>query len=565
MTVDELGQRTKAKHSQYASMSDSEVGARVLAKYPAYRSQIGKSSQPNNAGLQSFADSISGAMSFINNPGGEQASGGANLMQPQGDSLFNRAAGGVAEYLGGKGVNPYMAAIPATAISMANPMNWISPNFKGSTVMKPRVSPSRASAVSAAEELNIPLSRAEQTGSSALSGVETLLEKTPTGTVPINKFREGQMVAKQAALEKAMKEMGTTETPFTVGMKAKEGLGQETASARNLRNTLYEKIPQDVRVPLQKSISVADEIIQEQAKYLPTTRNADVIALAKDVQNASIPPQRPNVETSPTVLGSSGESQFRAGPIRPESAIEPNYPMLSRLRSVLADKIKQNTITQADGTSTMTQSGRDFMRLKSALDSDIESFASSASSPLESMISKEFKDTYRQANAFGKSFAETYQNPDIKRLTFADPEKVVSSIFKKNSESEIRNFRAGVGEEAFSFAKKRFTQDLLESKNIKNELSKYEPETLKSIYGPSELEKIQKLGDTFDLLKSAEKTAGNPSGTGRQILGGSSYGAAAYALLSGNPLAAASIIGLPYISAKALTSKVATREFQFQE
>lgn len=43
MTVDELGQRTKAKHSEYGQFSDSEVGARVLSKYPEYRSQIGQS------------------------------------------------------------------------------------------------------------------------------------------------------------------------------------------------------------------------------------------------------------------------------------------------------------------------------------------------------------------------------------------------------------------------------------------------------------------------------------------------------------------------------------------
>lgn len=40
MTYAELGQRTKAKYPQYASLSDEEVGQRVAQKYPQYQSQI---------------------------------------------------------------------------------------------------------------------------------------------------------------------------------------------------------------------------------------------------------------------------------------------------------------------------------------------------------------------------------------------------------------------------------------------------------------------------------------------------------------------------------------------
>lgn len=42
MTIQELGQKTKAKYPQYQKYSDEEVGKKVLAKYPVYQAQITK-------------------------------------------------------------------------------------------------------------------------------------------------------------------------------------------------------------------------------------------------------------------------------------------------------------------------------------------------------------------------------------------------------------------------------------------------------------------------------------------------------------------------------------------
>lgn len=53
-TIEELGQKTKAKYPEYASMSDLEVGQRVLAKYPEYQSVITPSDK--RSGAQKVAD-----------------------------------------------------------------------------------------------------------------------------------------------------------------------------------------------------------------------------------------------------------------------------------------------------------------------------------------------------------------------------------------------------------------------------------------------------------------------------------------------------------------------------
>lgn len=109
---------------------DGATPDQILAHAPSLipsQSASMPQAQPSNTGLQDVADTISKGLNFINNPGGGPPPG-TNLMQPQGDSLFQKGAGNVAEYLGGKNLpgNPYTAAAIATPIAMGNPENWLS-------------------------------------------------------------------------------------------------------------------------------------------------------------------------------------------------------------------------------------------------------------------------------------------------------------------------------------------------------------------------------------------------------------------------------------------------------
>ena len=466
------------------------------------------------------------------------------------------------------------------AISSALPfLVGPSTSVESSRILAPAASAGREAGVAAADELGIPLSRADVSGSPVTSGIESVLEKTPLGVKPIDALRAQQQAAKQAALQKVSSEMGTQEAPHTIGMKAKEGYASEMDQARNLRDTLYSQIPQDTYIPLKNSVNTADQIIQEQSQYLPTTRNGDVVALAKDIQNAErgissgegvtggpeikgitteIPGRAITETKESSLLSPSGQpltfqTQRNIPPktdygsyqsFSPEQQFspKPNYPLLARLRSVLGDKIQQNTITQADGSSTLTQAGRDFVRLKASLDLDINEFAN--------VDQTGFGGAYKYATSYAKDFAGAYQNPDIKRVLLTDPEKIVPSIFRPNNATEILRFRAGVGEGPFQLAKKQFTQQLLDSPNLGKALGKYQ-DILDTVYTPTEQGKLGQLSDAFDILQGAEKRAGNPSGTGRQMIGASEWTAAGYALKSGRPDIALSIIGLPYLASKA--------------
>lgn len=96
------------------------------------------STNPNdmNAGLNRTADLITAGLNRVNNLGRAEPilPPGTNLMQPQGDQLFSKAGGNVAEYLGSKfPTHPYAAAAVGTAVSMANPQNWLTPGMEGRT------------------------------------------------------------------------------------------------------------------------------------------------------------------------------------------------------------------------------------------------------------------------------------------------------------------------------------------------------------------------------------------------------------------------------------------------
>jgi hypothetical protein len=76
--------------------------------------------------LQGIASGISNGMSYVDNPGKLFGVNPpvANQMAPQGDQLFNNAGETASEYIRQKGY-PNLGAGVGTAISMANPENWI--------------------------------------------------------------------------------------------------------------------------------------------------------------------------------------------------------------------------------------------------------------------------------------------------------------------------------------------------------------------------------------------------------------------------------------------------------
>lgn len=571
---------------------------------------------PQGTTLNRIAGKISSAMQFINNPSGQDMSN-VNLMEPQGQNLFNRAGEATAEYLGGKNLlgNPYTAAAVGTGVSMLNPQNWMAPPAEGAlnkTFLKPVVPAGRQAAVQAAREASVPLTRAEMTGGKFITGLENITEKTPLGSGPMGETRGMSDAAMEAYKARLQGQMGTAKENFDVGYQAKPAVEARGAAMNKTRGEKFEAVPTDPHIPLNESIDVADQILQEQSQYLPTTRNGDVIAIAKDVQNAhrgisagegvtggpdaygytyktpdeTIPGKNvvtehqaepsPNVSYSRNDAGElianentpahytveatpgktiPGKDVFAAGyKVGPEAKFQPksNYQLLKRLRETLDGK------AQVARDSGNFSAERDYLRLKSSVDKDINTY-------VETSGDQAFSSSYKQANAFSGAYKQLFKGDLAAKIESAPPEKILGMVFQKNNETAIKQFRALVGDEAFQQVKRKWVNDLLESPNVSQSLSekKIDPGTLNAILTKPEQEAVSKYG----LVQGLRKTVGSLQGTqgsARMTAHALSYGAILDALGAAGrghfaeaAAAGTAFLG-PYPLAKALTSRAAT-------
>ena len=465
---------------------------------------------------------------------------------------INEAAGGLAgpvtEAIATKYPNlptavPVAAGIGASIFG--NPMTYVDPGVIGSgRVAKPVAPAGRQVAVSAAERIGMPMRRGEITGSKFSTGLSNFMEKTVLGSGPEDAFTARQYGALGAEKARLQGKLGNMADTYAVGQQAQRGVGKREAAMASQKNAMFEAIPENVNIPLNKARSVADTIIQEQSQYLPTTRNSDIIAIAKDVQSAE-------TSSGKGVIG--GPDKFgETISVSPEKTFEQkhNYQQLKRLREVVGGKAQD-----AKNAGKFAEA-RDYQRLKHAIDEDIDAYVGGQTSPLGSMVAKEFSESYRKANAFSGAYKGLFKSDEAQSLLQAPPEKVVDIVFKKNNESAIKQFRALAGEEGFLPAKQKFTQELLDSNNVSKELSKYEPGTLRSIYNAQELKELTDYGLAQGIPKTVPGMQGT-QGSARSNIAAGQYtglGAGLISLLSGNVIGAA--IGVGQFVAPAAVSRL---------
>lgn len=458
--------------------------------------------------------------------------GMAQYAGQQMNDASGKLGGAVTELAGRNHVPGLGAAVLGTgAAILSNPMTYVNPGEVASGKFAVPVAPAeRQASVSAAKNIGMPLRRGEVTGGRFSMGLSNMMEKSVLGSEPENAFSKSQY----AALDAEKQRLTNPVDPYAAGQKAQAQIAQRDASMASTKNAMFDQIPDNVNIPLHKARSVADTIIQEQSQYLPTTRNGDVIAMAKDIQNA---------ETSSGEGVTGGPDKFgETQSTSPETSFgeKSNYQQLKRLREVLGGKGEE-----AKNSGRYTEA-RDYQRLKHSIDEDINNYVSGQTSPVGSLVADEFSKSYRKANALSGAYKGLFKSDEIRSLTQASPEKVVDIVFKgKNNESAIKQFRAAAGEKGFLPVKQKFTQDLLDSNNVTKELDKYEEGMLRAIYSGPELEEMRNYG----LAQSVPKTTGNLQGThgsARSNVHGGQWaglGAGVMSLMHGNIPGAAVGIG----------------------
>lgn len=611
MDYQEFAGKIKAKYPQYADMADRDLAQKMVAKFPQYRDISFDSAQPTDPmemaasqlpGLRPTGDTTVGralsaageTLGFPTSLQPLEIAKGLLMAPAKIGQTFNEVAGAggqnVGEFAQGKGMSPTDAELLGGGVALAiNPLSYAVPSMGEQTVFRPKVPLERAAEVAAAKEYG-PLTRAQQTGGAFAANLESGLEKTPLGAGPINEARATFAKGLEAGKQGLQQQLGTSQDFYSVGQKAQSGIESRTKAMNAKRNDLFSAVPDNVNIPLQKSVDMADTLIQEQSQFLPTTRNSDIISLASDVQNAA----------------------------KAVSEGQPNYPLLKRLREVLNARIDANSQGGMAGQSN--QVARDYIRLKAALDGDIADFTSSGnaskvmggsktgdphalfaykdqfgpggsersvynvfgdpnhpaikkvgwgSSVPEDMLKAanipitgqqamlgdiaktEFSKSYRKANAFSGAYSNLFKSENAQALLNAPPEKVVDMVFKKNNETAIKQFRALAGEDGFLPSKQKFTQDILDSPNVLKELDKYETGTLSAIYSHPELSQLKKFGMAQKVGNSVQNLQGT-SGSARTNVSAAQYGG----LFTG---AGALATGHPYVGLAGLAQFVAPR------
>lgn len=337
----------------------------------------------------------------------------------------------------------------------------------GKNLGRPQIPRERLRAIAAANKEGVPLTAADITGSRPLALMESGLHKTPFGSGPIQRFRQGQLEKVEAVRENLARTLGTDEPASVVGGRMKESFQKELKARGGQARESYaardKMIPPNAPVALKEAEKAAQTVLYRQSKLPPSERDATLTGLASDILNRR------------------GRMDFEA---------------LDIARQSIGSKVDK------------TFAGKEYLSLVKAIDDDLNNFASALpGNPAQ--LTAQAKEQY-------KNFKQFEENPQLQALQSQNPEDVVPAMFGRRKTTEIRTLKEQLPD-AFATGKQAFSSQLLKSPNLSKELSKYDPETLREIYTPRELSKINRLSGIKNLTQTAEKLAGNPAGTA-QIL-----------------------------------------------
>lgn len=537
---------------------------------------VADSPGPSNAGLYDLGQKISRGLKFINNPGGENAvPRGTNVLEPGGNNLFERMGGATSEYLGRKGVNPYVSAGVGTLISIANPESWMTPKVGNTRILEPRPSPETSFGVASATKHGIPLTRAEITGSKPSAMGEVGLRSTVTGSMPFENVDRTQSAALSSAEEAIRRQHGTVEPASSSGMEGKIGLQTEMGANKAMAEKLYKNIP---------DLPIESPNLQEHLRM--SVFDADALGdpkVSKALQQARNLIERPSGQTESTFPQSFGsktikkdipartegvgftkmdipassenvpiESQYRIGPSIPAKKGPPTFQELNKLRNDLAYQLKKETTWSPITGPQISPSGQKILSIKEAIDKDVNAFA-------ETNIGKytEFGSAFQKAKGFYGDYANLKNNKLVRKLGNSPESDMAQTIFGKGTVENVRVAKSALGEEGFKAVQDQYFSSLLDQKNIANKLGKLDSDFMQESLRSEQLQALREVDAFRKTAKGAERMAGNTSRTA-QTGATIGTGVVLYRILKGaftNPVDAllqtAEVLGLPYLASKA--------------
>lgn len=508
-TLDELGQRVKAKYpGAYDDMPDAEVGRRVQARFPgAYDDFTGTtppspapSPSPANASLpvpnQIDPQLTQEVNTFLDTPATPRtlAATGISAATSVGGAALGAltspvtgpvgpAVGEALGSLAGRKINVALGLEePGTlgdVLSVGLPlgMRTIGGAYRyGQRVSQGAAPPAAQEIIDLGAQYNVPVAYADLPGARVAQGAATALEKVPVvGTAG---FRAGQQTATKEAAEQVVQQarQRLVSTPYAGlaeaqaaaarGDKAAQYLLDDIANAGNdvarvvqasgslrgytTRQTaegLYDQVQQIAQglgdVQLKGTMSAIDQAIAaEQASKLP---HEPSLRFLNDLQSAL--QNKTQVVTSP-ILGPNGQPLSNVV----INATDNSYGAIRQLRSDLG-QLADDFAARGE-----RQSARALSRIKTAVESDLDTFALQSPNP-------QLRQAAKAADTYYKQEVVPYFDRTIKKALESDtPDEIYSQFIKAGKGDRAQKFynildakgqaavRTGIVEEALDKA-----------------------------------------------------------------------------------------------------------------
>lgn len=543
----EFAKRIKTKYPQYADLDDFDLAQKMVAKFPTQyadvvfpkdamgrpiaKAEVIREQYPSEKIFGPITEGVAQAggqllkaakatpmgigIAGVVGQGleiGRQATQAAfgEPIAPQsfGESLGRQAkafAGGVAGEGVGRGI------------------------FKlGGKVFGPaQLTPNQTTIKEIADKYNVPMTPADIKGTKLASLLESISEKSLVAGSVIQKFRQGQLKAFDRVITDLVSKTGNKLTREQAGAMATEVMEARASLAKQKTDALYQAARESVKDQYQAFVkndnvnNIARQMVEEEKFFGPELKSK-IIPIAKEITEN---------KTNFTTL--EGITALRS--------------KLKELKDVedMASKIPGRT----------TPVGRKLTILLNGVEKDFDDYYKN--------VNPEAKGLYDLAKASYKEEIGRFGSKEVRYIAKNNPEKIVDYVIKPNNVTAITNVKKALGESGFAPIKQRFLLDIVESTKtsefgatpafrpsaMANMLNKYEPETLSAIFSKSELKEIGEIAKLSSALQTAERVAGNPSGTG-QILSGAAF----MSQIATNPVITAMGIGIPTIMAYAMTS-----------
>lgn len=160
----------------------------------------------------------------------------------------------------------------------------LTPDIGETNIGKAIIPPEKSIAVKLADELGIPYTRADATGSRAAGGIESALEKTLSGSDDINAVRTKQAGMMDTLKQAFTKVFGTDAESRQTGDAIKQSIQDNLDSTKATAQHLYSQIP-DLNVPTKNLQKISEDILAEQSKLPPSNQDPALMKMANEYMN----------------------------------------------------------------------------------------------------------------------------------------------------------------------------------------------------------------------------------------------------------------------------------------